>query len=270
MSANQRFASRRSRCLVSFLHRLFATLCQLLLIGKDYLVVSFFDAITRWEWENELNNTFIFYLVRYLAILHPLRYTSLVTRPICIVVITCIWLLSTFIASVQFAWLDPFRHDVNEDLTDDVRKAEITYDIIFLILFFFLPLVFMTIAYTYITVEIIRQSRHIRKYCIPGSEQRNSGARHERKAVPMFAAMLLVYVICWLPYFALRRIDISKLPIPLIYVIVWLRFVASLFNPCVYIIVKQDFRRVIFRRVAKLGQKTNLTSLTKHFYSGKP
>ena len=178
-------------------------------------------------------------------------------------VITCIWLLSTFIASVQFAWLDPFRHDVNEDLTDDVRKAEITYDIIFLILFFFLPFVFMTIAYTYITVEIIRQSRHIRKYCIPGSEQRNSGARHERKAVPMFAAMLLVYVICWLPYFALRRIDISKLPIPLIYVIVWLRFVASLFNPCVYIIVKQDFRRVIFRRVAKLGQKTNLTSLTK-------
>lgn len=164
---------------------------------------------------------------------------------------------------MQFTWLDPFHHDVNEDLTDDVRKAELTYDIIFLTLFFFLPFVFMTITYAYITVEITRQSRHIRKHCIPGTEQRNIRARHKRKVVPMFAAMLLVYVICWLPYFGLRRIDVSNLPIPLVYVIVWLRFVASLFNPCMYIIVKQDFRKVVFRRVAKLGQQTNLTFVTK-------
>ncbi|XP_068714642.1 histamine H2 receptor-like [Montipora foliosa] len=203
---------------------------------------------------------------RYLAILHPLRYTSLVTRPNCVVVILFIWLLSTFTALVQFTWLDPIHHDVRENPTDEVAKVELAYDIVFLTFFFFLPFALMSFTYAYIIIEITRQSRNIRKHCVPGSEQRGCRASHKRKAVPMFASMLLVYVVCWLPYFGLRRLDVTELPIPLVYVIVWLRFVASLFNPCIYIIGKRDFRKVIFHRDAKRGHQTNLTSVTKPIF----
>ena len=167
---------------------------------------------------------------------------------------------------MQFTWLDPIHHDVRENPTDEVAKVELAYDIVFLTFFFFLPFALMSFTYAYIIIEITRQSRNIRKHCVPGSELRRCRASHKRKAVPMFASMLLVYVVCWLPYFGLRRLDVTELPIPLVYVIVWLRFVASLFNPCIYIIGKRDFRKVIFHRDAKRGHQTNLTSVTKPIF----
>ena len=205
-----------------------------------------------------LNNL---YFLRYFAIVHPLRYTSLVTRPRCILVMLCIWLLSAATALVQLTWLDPFHHDPTEERTDDVMKAELIYDIIFLAMFFFLPFAFMSFTYTCIVAEIIRQSRNIQKQCVPCLKRERRRNHHERKAVAIFAAMLFVYLICWLPYFGLRRLGTADLPIPFLYAIFWLRYLASLLNPCMYIIGKQHFRKAILDHQAKLD--LNLTSTSK-------
>lgn len=204
------------------------------------------------------------YFSRYLAIVHPLRYTSLVTRSRCILVILSIWLLSAVTALVQLSWLDPFHHEVSELPTDDIMKAEYIYDVLFLALFFFLPFVLMSLTYACIIFEIIRQSRNIRKECVPSlrNEKNRSRTRHEWKAVAIFAAMLFVYITCWLPYFGLRRFDISDIPLPLVYTIVWLRFVTSLINPCMYIIGKQDFRKAISDLAFK-RRKVNLTTISR-------
>ena len=191
--------------------------------------------------------------------MHPLRYTSLVTRPRCTFVILFTWFLSAFTALVQLSWLDPFQHDLTEDPTDDVMKAELIYDIVFLALFFFFPFTVMSFTYAVIIFEIVRQSRTIQKQCVPYLKKARNRNRHERKAVAIFAAMLLVYIICWLPYFGLRRFDISEIPIPLVYAIFWVRYLASLLNPCMYIIGKQDFRKTIFDH----GIKLDITSMSK-------
>ena len=199
---------------------------------------------------------------RYTAIVHPLRYTSFVTRPRCIIIILFIWLFSAVTALVQLSWLDPFHHDPTEDPTDDIMKAELIYDIVFLVLFFLLPFVFMSFTYSCIIVEITRQSRNIQKQCVRCLEGKRKRKRHERKAVAIFAAMIFVYIICWLPFFGLRRFDFFlELPLPLMYVIFWLRFLASLLNPCMYIMGKQDFRKAIFDSQVKL--EINLTSVSK-------
>lgn len=126
-------------------------------------------------------------------------------------------------------------------------RAELIYDIVFLVLFFGLPFIFMSFTYICIFAEIIRQGQNIQKQCVPCLNNKRKQRRHERKAVLIFAAMLCVYIICWLPYFALRRIDYSEIPLSLAYVIYWFRFLASLLNPCMYILGKQDFRKSLFR-----------------------
>ena len=164
-----------------------------------------------------------------------------------------IWILSAVTALVQLSWLDPFRHDVNAERSDDVLNAELIYDAIFLTLYFFCPMVFMLFTYARIILEIVRQSRNIHQNYLPTFPHTRSRNRHERKAVAIFAAMMFVYIICWLPFFGLRRFDFFlELPLPLMYVIFWLRFLASLLNPCMYILGKQDFRKAIFDHQIKL------------------
>lgn len=203
-----------------------------------------------------------FHIFRYLAIVHPLRYTSLVTRPRCILVIIFIWSISAITALVELTWLDPVHHDPAQDLTESSQKAELIYDVIFLILFFLIPFVLMCFTYASIIFEIVRQSRNIQRQYLPSSQnaRRRSRNHHERKAIAIFAAMMLVYIVCWLPYFMLRRFDLSELPVVLIYVIVWLRYLASLLNPCMYIFGKQDFRKAVLEHVRPMKTQRNSTS----------
>ena len=198
---------------------------------------------------------------RYLAIIHPLRYSTIVTRPKCILVILLIWSLSAVTALVQMSWLDPFHHDMYEGKSDEVLHAELIYDVIFLTLYFFIPVGLMFFTYARIVLEIARQSRNIHQNYLSTTPRSRGRNRHERKAIAIFAAMLFVYVICWLPYFGLRRLDISELPLPMLYVILWLRFLSSLLNPCIYILGKQDIRKAIFDHHIKL--ELNLTSTSK-------
>ena len=202
-----------------------------------------------------------FLFFRYLAIMHPLRYSSIVTRPKCILVIMLIWLLSAVTALVQLSWLDPFHHDLEEETSNEVLRAELIYDVIFLTLYFFLPVGIMFFTYARIILEIARQSRNIHQNYLPTIPRSRGRNRHERKAIAIFAVMLLAYVICWLPYFSLRRLDISELPLPMVYVILWLRYLSSLLNPCIYILGKQDIRKAIFEHQIKL--ELNLTSTSK-------
>lgn len=190
---------------------------------------------------------------RYLAIMHPLRYSSIVTRSNCILVILSIWLISPIVALVQLSWLIPYHQHVEAEPSVVTLQAESIYDAVFLSLFFLFPMVFMSFTYAKIILEIVRQSRNIHQNHHPTfSNATRSRIRHERKAFAIFAAMLLTYMICWLPYFSIRRFEYSGLPIPLIYVIFWLRYLASLLNPCFYILGKQDFRKAVCDNQVKL------------------
>ena len=199
-----------------------------------------------------LLQTFLFHF-RYLAIMHPLRYSSIVTRSNCILVILSIWLISPIVALVQLSWLIPYHQHVEAEPSVVTLQAESIYDAVFLSLFFLFPMVFMSFTYAKIILEIVRQSRNIHQNHHPTfSNATRSRIRHERKAFAIFAAMLLTYMICWLPYFSIRRFEYSGLPIPLIYVIFWLRYLASLLNPCFYILGKQDFRKAVCDNQVKL------------------
>ena len=208
----------------------------------------------------------IFLYSRYLAVIHPLRYSSLVTKPRCILVIALIWFMSAVASLAQLTWFVPVMQDPHDtDFSADFMKKELIYDIIFLTLFFCLPVAFMFYTYVKITFAVARQSRKIRLQNVSVPHSGRIRSRHEWKAVGIFVSMMLVYIICWLPYSGLRRFDLNKLPITLMYVIFYLRYLASLLNPCMYIFGKQDFRKAIFKniRVRQLALELSFMSTSK-------
>ena len=225
----------------------------------EYFSPSFYNSPDHFQ-----RMTFLIFFSRYLAIIHPLRYSSLVTKPRCILVIALIWFLSALASLVQLTWLAPVIQDPHDtNFSADFMKKELIYDIMFLTLFFFLPVAFMFYTYVRITFAIARQSRNIRQQNISMPHSGRIRGRHEWKAVGIFAAMMLVYIICWLPYSGLRRFDLNKLPITLIYVIFYFRYLASLLNPCMYIFGKQDFRKAIFEHIPPVALELSFRSTSK-------
>ena len=58
----------------------------------------------------------------------------------------------------------------------------------------------------------------------------------------------------------LRRFDLSALPDTFILAVVWLRYLASLLNPCMYIFGKKDFRKALLEHVLPMKLQRNSSS----------
>lgn len=186
---------------------------------------------------------------RHIGIKHSLRYNAVVTKRRIVIISALIWGLSIFTSLVQLAWIDYAREDIEEE-NDDIMIHEIRYDVISLVLFFLLPFLVMTIVYVDIFLVILRQYRHIKRYNSPGWFETKRKTHQEWKAVVIFSMMLVMFLACWLPFFTVRllhnlRSDSYDLSVPLEYVFVYMRFLTSMFNPCMYILGKQDFRQAI-------------------------
>lgn len=143
---------------------------------------------------------------------------------------------------VQLSWMNPFDHDVNQDPTPDIMRKENIYDVTCVLAFIIVPLVFMVFVYARIFLEVSRQIASLRKQTVSDSQDSRKLKYAERRVIMTFSMMLLVYTVCWLPYFILRLNDLTYINEFIIYVILWLRFLSSFLNPCLYIFGKKDFR----------------------------
>jgi hypothetical protein len=187
---------------------------------------------------------------RYLAIIYSLRYHSIVTKKRAILLLSMIWCLSFFMALIQLAWITPATMDVVKERPETIKDKEIPYDLLSIVVFFAVPLLVMLITYGCIFFEVLRQSRNIKKNSVPGYLENRKKDRHEWKAAIMFVIMVVVFVVCWLPYFIIRiQQNFSDaffvLPPVAEYILIMLRFLTSFINPCLYIFGKHDFRKAL-------------------------
>ncbi|XP_031548952.1 histamine H2 receptor-like [Actinia tenebrosa] len=214
---------------------------------------------------------------RYLAIMHSLRYATLMTKSRALFGLIFIWVTSVAMSLIHFSWSTLITdEDVNGKMPQSEKENEIRYDIFCLITYFFLPLIFMMYAYGRIFYQVVRQRRIMTRNNLPGFQPHNrlSIESHKWKAAIIFLVMLLVYTICWLPYFAYRLQynfedgEKNILPIAMQYLIIYQRFCTSLFNPLLYILGKQDFRKTILTRFERRPTRsyTGSTSLLRSTY----
>lgn len=216
---------------------------------------------------------------RYLAIMHSLRYATLMTKSRALFGLAFIWVTSVGMSLIHFSWTSlPTDDNARSKISEYEKENEIRYDIFCLIAYFFFPLIFMMYAYGRIFYQVVRQRRIMTRNNLPGYQAHNrlSIESHKWKAAIIFLVMLLVYTICWLPYFAFRLHynymygdgETVSLNVAIQYLIVYQRFCTSLFNPLLYILGKQDFRKAILTRFERRPTRsyTGSSSLLRSTY----
>ena len=175
-----------------------------------------------------------------------------ITIPEALVALPCLWAFALVASLVQLFWVFD---------SDEERKLRVTivYDLIVLSMLVFLPLIIMTVAYGHIFFVLRRQIEKIKRGIRHLSEQ--TLERHnwkERKALLIYGAMIIVFVIGWFNYFFLTLQDDLKLkglPTPLWanIILLFLKNSTGILNPILYTYLKQDFRKA--RRTLGLCRK---------------
>ena len=156
------------------------------------------------------------------------------------------------------------------DHSAEVTRIIVIYDITLFVAVIGLPVIFMAFAYARILYEVHRQTTNIQKHNTPGWQETRRSTRQEWKVATIFLVMLLVFVICWVPYYLLQLqqvlkeqfLYLSDLAAAILY---WLRLLTSLINPCLYILGKPDFRRAagLRKRTRRYNSEGTRNSLLK-------
>ena len=191
---------------------------------------------------------------RYIAIKYAMRYHNIVTWTVFFALTTLSWTSAAFVSLIQLSWR------VNASIDDDkeTNTAQARYELTIFALFFALPLCVMALTYGRIFVVVRYHERQIWRYHSP-SDPKHPCAEHnraQRKTAIIFLAMLIVFVVCWFPYFVLSFQEEfgheDTLPVWVMYVFYYYsRFFTSLSNPLLYVLGKKDFREALIQVICK-------------------
>ncbi|XP_050536873.1 tachykinin-like peptides receptor 86C isoform X3 [Daktulosphaira vitifoliae] len=193
-------------------------------------------------------------LNRYMAIVHPLRHRRSRTRTQTVLIL--IWAISIFLAIPCFLYSNiKTKRYTNGELRracymlwPDGRyphsKTEYIYNILFLFVTYIIPLVVMFVCYTIMGKELWG-SKSIGQM----TERHEESIKSKRKVVRMFAVVVAIFIICWLPYhfyfvYAYHNKDIvSKAYVQdLFLAFYWLAMSNSMVNPIIYYWMNPRFR----------------------------
>lgn len=186
---------------------------------------------------------------RHVAVIHALRYSSLITKQRILSLLLSVWLTAIFVAMIQLSWIG-LDMSVNERIEEETARIIIIYDLCCIVLFFLVPLITMIFCYITIFLVLRKQLRVIDQNNTPSFRKnvRRSSSR-ERRAAVIFVIMISIYIFCWLPYFllGLQHLifnDFFTLPISVEYTLFYYpKFLNCLLNPLLYVFCKPDFRQ---------------------------
>ncbi|XP_070545641.1 RYamide receptor-like [Ptychodera flava] len=194
-------------------------------------------------------------LDRYVAIIHPLR--PRMTKKQALVVIAVIWILAGGVslpAGINSKLSSPPNSSTlvckEEWATEKSRKI---YTITLMVLQYFLPLLVLSIAYAIIGYAIWGRKA-------PGERQRHRDARQaesKRKLVKMFALIVVIFALCYLPIHTFNllldhkpKLSSHKYIKLVFYGVHWVAMSNCVYNPFVYCWMNAKFRngfKYVFR-----------------------
>ena len=186
---------------------------------------------------------------RFILVMYPFKYISIVNRKRLLVTISAVWFISLFVALIQLSWQGDFRL-----LAPNPKRLRygVIYSLMWFIAFFVLPLCVMVFIYCRIFKVIRHQAKEIRKFNNIGNSTQNSSRplAAESRAIVIFGLMLGIFVACWLTWYigAMAEYHIIVLPVipeDWLSVFDFFRFLTSFINPFLYTFLKHDFRQAL-------------------------
>ncbi|XP_074616716.1 histamine H2 receptor-like [Acropora palmata] len=188
---------------------------------------------------------------RYIAIVHPFRHASVVTKWRAIAATAFVWLFAFSASAIQLSW-----HGLDENSLFDHEAAldfNVKYTKTCIVLFFAVPLLLMCYIYGrifYISYKLAKNDRE-RVVMQRDHAQASHSLLHEWRGRSVLLIMLVIFVSCWLPFFLTviddHREPMQSPPTPLWVerVLVVLNFIPPLSNPILCTLAKKDFRQAL-------------------------
>ena len=244
---------------------------------RTTILCGFTQVLTKFFSVSIVLHLFLVSIDRYVAVVHAMRYRSLVTKRKVVYLVLSAWAAAVFVAVIQLSWIGLADVDVNEDGEMKTKRINTIYDIFCIIMFWAVPLITMILCYSRVFIVLRKQLRSIAKNNIPASLKDLRTNARERRAAFTFIGMITVYVVCWLPYFMLNLQhdfgnDFFTLPILVEYVVFYYpKFLSSLLNPLLYVFFKHDFRKAAIKvfRGTERQRKQRSVSLSLQNTIGK-
>ena len=193
---------------------------------------------------------------RFYAVFYPLRI-KLFRKPRFLSAI--IWILSLLLM-IPYAFYSEVDFDIRQNAYQCLHfssKADPyvvkVFQICLFVVLYALPLFIMAVLYL-----LICRKLWLRK--IPGNLSSSNRAIMEmskRKVVRLLAIIVVVFALCWFPtyvnhyfWFVRRPKQGQQLPLGVQFVFLWLAHANSAINPCLYIMLSDNFRRELISTLA--------------------
>ena len=222
-----------------------------------------------------LCNICILTVDRFIAIMFPLKYYTIMTVKAAARLIIASWLFPIILLSIRMIWQYGYPNDPQL-----LQQADKIFYVTQIILFMFVPCLIMFVAYIFIFREAIKQSRRINdlhqavQNASPDTSKQevelrrrgsnNSDATH---AIKVFGLVYLLFLMCWCLsayrtiafYFYNKRGAIDD---PITIFSRLLLLFNSCVNPIVYALLKKDLRSELKKTCSCRRKQGNHTFIT--------
>lgn len=188
---------------------------------------------------------------RCCAVYYPLKYQILMTKKRVYSIICFIWGMAFFIAGIRHSWIHtesgPELHTINS-----------LYNILLVVIIFFLPCIIITAINLKIIVTIRNQTRqvfslknmHRQDAEVASQDDMQEEVTRKRKGTFACALVVLVFVVSWIPRVSVSiqyklKGDLGGVNILLQKMSLFFLTFQSSVNPLIYALYRSDFREAV-------------------------
>lgn len=178
---------------------------------------------------------------RYIALTRPFRYRTIMNCHKVSVIIAISWIFPLLLALLPLAW--------NTDVESTIHKV---YLAIILVTCIFIPCTTMVCVY-------MRLLRVVHRFVLRNKKRTSKGndtgqrAGNEEKAARVFAIVLGMFLVCWLPLIYINIcliFDLKQLVTnELIFISFYTLVLNSILDPVICAFYKKDFREMLNKRL---------------------
>lgn len=252
-----------------------STWCNSMAMCQTWFIVDFLSTIAS-VW-----NLVMISIDRFVAIVHPFKYQTFMTKRNAFFLFGFVWLNATVWALTSLLnWTQPGIQ------TYSIRSACVKYDSVYYTamsaLQFFLPLLLIIFMYGNVFRVAMNQARAVAAQQTGGnrkSRRSSISIIREMKAAKTLAIVIGAFTVCWLPFFVILLISFwSKFiyNFSLTHPNVWwgvtftFQFVLptlnSTLNPIIYAVFNRDFRAAFKKLLAQIF-RGRIKSFTNYDHS---